>query len=84
MENTIIDERIDVAAVFKKDAVKPRWFVWNGRKYDVKEVTYTWGDTLGDAKVMHFAVSTASALFELSLNLASLEWRLEKSVIEGQ
>lgn len=81
MDNVIIDERIDVGAVFKKDAVKPRWFIWKGRKYDIKEVTYIWADTLGDAHVMRFAVSVGDTLFELSLNQKSLEWRLESSVM---
>ncbi|MGA2091335.1 MAG: hypothetical protein ABSH12_07750 [Endomicrobiales bacterium] len=82
MENVIIDQRIVVAAVFMKDMVKPKWFVWSGRKYDIKEVTYTWDDTDGNARIKRFAVSDGSTLFELSLNLNTLEWRLEKSVIE--
>lgn len=80
MDNVIIDERIDVGAVFRKDLVTPRWFVWNGRKHDIKEVTYIWEDTLGDARLMRFAVSDGATLFEISLNRRSLEWRLEQSV----
>ncbi len=79
MENVTIDERIDVGAVFKKNLVKPKWFVWKSRKYDIKEVTYTWQDASGEARMVHFAVSDGATLFEISLNLSSLEWRLEKS-----
>lgn len=81
MEQVVIDERIDVGAVFRKDAVKPRWFVWRGCKYEVKEVTYTWEDRVGAARLMLFAVSDGSTMFEISLNRSSLEWRLEKSAL---
>ncbi|MCX5778048.1 MAG: DUF6504 family protein [Elusimicrobia bacterium] len=81
MDTIIIDERIDVGAVFKKNIIKPRWFVWKGRKYAITEVTYTWEDTQGAARVMHFALSDGNTLFEVSLNLTSLEWRLEKSSV---
>jgi hypothetical protein len=33
MENLIINEPVDVGAAFVKNRIKPKWFVWNTRKY---------------------------------------------------
>lgn len=79
MESVIINESIDVAAVFSKNKIKPKWFLWNGRKYEVRETTYIWQDNLGEAKIIHFAVSDGATLFELSLNQKTMLWRLEKT-----
>ena len=82
MESVKIDEPIDVGAVFSKNKIKPKWFVWNNRKYEVKETTYIWHDNQGEAKFIHFAVTDGATLFELSLNQKTLAWRLEKTNVE--
>jgi hypothetical protein len=70
-----------VGAVFVKNKIKPKWFLWHNRKYAIKETTYTWHETEGEATVIHFTVTDGATLFELSLNQTSLAWRLEKSII---
>jgi len=77
MEKIKINEIIDVGAVFSKDRIKPKWFVWKKRKYAVKETTYTWKDRAGEAILIHFSVSDGATLFELCFNQKSLEWKLE-------
>ncbi len=39
---TEINESIKVGAIFgdNKKKLKPVWFVWSGRKYDIKKITY--------------------------------------------
>ena len=39
-----IEQPVKVGAVFgggKK--IRPVWFVWEGREYHIKDITYTWG-----------------------------------------
>ncbi|MBN1621566.1 MAG: hypothetical protein JW871_03130 [Endomicrobiales bacterium] len=77
-----INESIDVGAVFGKNRIKPKWFVWNGKKYQIKEITYTWKENQGEAKLIHFSVTDGATLFELCLNQKTLMWRLEKASVE--
>jgi hypothetical protein len=81
MESTVINEPVDVGAVFGKNKIKPKWFLWHNRKYQIQETTYTWHETEGEVAVIHFTVSDGATLFELSLNQKTLHWRLEKSII---
>lgn len=82
MDAETINESIDVGAVFGKNKIKPRWFVWNGRKIDVKEVTYTWKSREGDAVILYFAVTDGATSFELSLNQKTMCWILEKTNLD--
>ncbi|HBU70061.1 MAG TPA: hypothetical protein DEE98_06705 [Elusimicrobia bacterium] len=81
METVDINEIIDVAAVFKKNSVNPRWFVWKNRKYEIKEVSYIWNSRAGEKDLACFAVSDGATSFELSLDKNSLVWRLEKTSV---
>ena len=78
MEETT-EEIIDVGAVFGKNKVQPKWFLRNGRKYDIKEVTYTWRTRQGDAVILHFNVTDGANLFEISFNQKSMNWILERT-----
>ena len=81
MDTENINESIDVGAVFGKNKIKPKWFVWNGRKIDVKEVTYAWKAREGDAIIQYFAVTDGATSFELSLNQKTMQWMLNKTAI---
>jgi hypothetical protein len=81
MDSEIIDEIIDVGAVFGKAGIKPKWFVWEGRKYALKEVAYTWKDTEGNSVIMHFSVTDGATQFELTFNQKSMVWRLARTAV---
>lgn len=81
MDETIINELIEVGAVFGKNKVNPKWFVWKTRKYAIKETTFTWQDRQGEANMMFFSVTSGATLFEISFNQKTLAWRLEKTTI---
>ncbi|MFH1367999.1 MAG: hypothetical protein ABII64_02605 [Elusimicrobiota bacterium] len=83
MEETIINEPIDVGAVFGKNKIRPKWFLWKNRKYEIKETTFTWQDREGEANIIFFSVTDGATLFEISLNQKTLAWRLEKSTVNG-
>ena len=82
MDTTIINEPIVVGAVFSKNTVNPKWFIRENDKHTISEVTYTWETNLGNAKIINFAVTNGSTVFEISFNKKTLEWKLEKTVIE--
>lgn len=72
-----ITETIEVAAVFGKNKIKPKWFLRSGSKHDIKEITYTWRSRQGDAIVVHFTVSDGANIFEISFNQKSVSWALD-------
>ena len=73
-----IDKAVKVGAVFKNGAIHPAWFVWDGRRYGVKEVNYTWRMSKGLAEIHFFSVSDGINSFELSFNAREMTWTLTK------
>ncbi|MCX5725699.1 MAG: hypothetical protein NT030_00710 [Candidatus Saganbacteria bacterium] len=71
-----INENIQVGAIFRGSKIRPAWFVWEGRKYAVKDVTYSWYARDGDVIHSFFSVSDGVNLFEISFNLSTLNWKL--------
>lgn len=70
-------EKIRVAVIFGPgDRMRPVWFDWGNRKYAVKEVAYSWRESLGDAICIRFSVTDGANLFELTYNTAKLLWLL--------
>jgi hypothetical protein len=64
-----------VAVVFGPgNLVRPVWFELNLRKHEVRETTYRWESCLGNAVLLHYAVSDGEALYELVYNLVSQSW----------
>lgn len=74
----MIDERIAVGAVFQDNVVKPKWFIWNNRKYEVKAITFRWKNRIGADVVSYFSVSDGNNLYQISLSQKHLLWTLEK------
>lgn len=76
---TEVGDRIRVMAAFGKPyKIKPLKFSWSERVFDIKEVTYQWKSKEGQAEILHFCVSDGCNVFEISFNLQTLIWRLEK------
>jgi hypothetical protein len=73
-----VNALIKVGAVFKGDKIIPKWFVWEGRKYEIKEVNYTWQDRQGIEVLYHFAVTDGINYYELSFNNQKMVWKLKK------
>ncbi len=81
MDETIINEPIEVGAVFGRNKIRPKWFLWKKRKYEIKETTFTWQDRRGEANIMFFSVTDGATLFEISLNQKTMSWTLEKTAV---
>lgn len=61
--------------------MRPVWFDWRRRKYEVREVTYTWQERQGAATILHFAVSDGANLFELAYYAVGQVWAL--ALVDG-
>lgn len=71
-------ETIKVGAVFKGDKIIPKWFAWEGRKYEIKEINYNWLDKRGREKVHCFSVTDGVNNYELSFHSEKTVWKLNK------
>ncbi len=81
---TDMEEPIIVAAIFgKKPWLKPVWFIWKNRQYQIHKITYTWIDKEGQFKRYHFSVSDGANLFELCYHSERLSWQLAAMDTEG-
>lgn len=81
MEPTNIDKIIKVGAVFKGGQIIPRWFDYDSRRHDIKEVNYQWDDYEGAEKILLFSVTDAANTYEISFNLKRMIWKLNKTCI---
>jgi hypothetical protein len=74
-----IQETINVVASFGMPyRIKPVRFRWNGKLFEVKDITYVWQTKEGQTKIYHFSITDGKTLYELSFDTASLVWRLER------
>ena len=74
-----IGETISVVASFGLPyKIRPVRFRWNGKLFEVKEITYLWQTKEGRNRIYHFSISDGKTLYELSFDTSSLLWRLEK------
>ncbi len=73
---TAIHEPIKIGVIFDYGAVRPAWFLWGGRRYNVREVTQRWQVKEGRATVLHLGVTDGASLFELVFNQETLSWWL--------
>lgn len=72
-----IRKPIRVAVIFGPGGkIAPKWFELNNRKHEVKLTTYFWRDRVGEALLMHYAVSDGETLFELVYNTHEQIWSL--------
>ena len=75
-----LNERIQVFAWFKNGKILPRLFVWNNRKYKIREVTYKWQEHQGREVINCFTVSTGIDLYQISFNNITYGWRINKKI----
>jgi hypothetical protein len=81
---TEVRERVEVAVLFGKgEKVRPVWFVWNGKKIRIQEITYRWREQEGDETFYHFSVADGTTLYELSYAGRRLLWELRAVEVEG-
>lgn len=70
------EEPVSVGAVFTKGQVIPQYFLWQGRRITVREVTYRWLDRVGNVLLYYIAVTDGANAYELCYNTQRLTWHL--------
>ncbi len=80
MELKELNQTVKVGAVFKGDKIIPKWFAWEGRKYEIKTVNYNWLDKEGREKLHCFSVTDGANNYELSFHTEKTIWKLTKIV----
>jgi hypothetical protein len=83
MDSTNINKIIKAGVVFSGGKIFPKWFLYDNKKHEIKDVNYTWEDRDGLEKLMLFSVSDDSNTYELSFNLKRMIWKLEKVCIKA-
>ncbi len=73
---TEIDEPVQVETFFSGQKIIPRWFVWDGRRITVKEITQTWEENESGRKTFNFAVYDGQTIFRIEFCPAELRWVL--------
>ena len=79
---TSINEHISTGVIFSSGRIIPRFFVWKKKKYQIEKVTYRWRSKIGSVPVLHFSVKCQASVYELSYNLKTSDWCLEKVYVE--
>jgi hypothetical protein len=74
------DEKpIEVGAIFEKGKIKPSFFIHNGIRHPVKEITYYWQEKRGAETLHFFSLTDGANLYKIYFNNQKLHWRLVES-----
>jgi len=78
-----LDDPIEVEVHFGQHGMRPRWFVWQGRRRLIQAITCTWNER--DGMLVHrcFSVRDGQALYELRFDARALRWFLTKIALAG-
>ena len=80
---TAIHEPIKAGVIFDHGVVRPAWFIWGGRHYEVRAVTQRWQAKEGQAVILHLGVTAGDNLFEPAFNQQTLTWSLASVEFDG-
>ena len=75
-----LNERIEVMAYFKAGKIYPRLFIWNNKKYKIRQITYNWQERQGEEVINYFSVNTGADLYHISFNNNSNGWRIDNII----
>ena len=73
-----LNDPIEVDVRFSERGMRPLWFMWQGRRRVVREVTCAWSERDGALVHRWFSVSDGDTLHELRFDASSLRWHLMK------
>ena len=76
----LLSESIQVLAFFSGTKIYPRMFIWNNKKYKVKNITYNWQERQGREVINYFSIDTGSDLYQISFNNTSYSWKIDKII----
>jgi len=76
----ILNERIEVLALFKNSRIYPKSFTWNNKEYQIDSITYNWQQHLGQALVSYFSVLCSGQIYQISFNNTTFRWQIDKLI----
>ena len=76
----VLDERIDVLALFKYAKIYPQSFTWNNKEYKIDKITYNWQERIGQALINYFSVSCAGSMYQISFDNSTFRWQIDRLI----
>ena len=77
-------EQIDVEVFYGgKNRMKPLWFIWNGKKYQIASVNHVWKERDGREVFYCFSVSDEANTYLLRYNTLQMQWVICGIYTEG-
>ena len=83
MQVETIDEPVEVGARFGARGMRPVWFLWQGNRCDITEITSTWCERDGAQVHYCFSVMSGAGWYELRFDSRALRWRLTSVALDG-
>lgn len=81
---TLIEEPVDVSAVFRGGKLRPTAFLWRGRRYDIRRVMGTYRAPKGRYLELYYSVmSDNPEVYELRFSTEGMSWSLVRVHGEG-
>ncbi|MBC7247423.1 MAG: hypothetical protein H5T73_06565 [Actinobacteria bacterium] len=81
---TLVEEPVDVSAVFRGGKLRPTAFLWRGRQYRVRRVLGSYRDMKGRYLELHYSVmSDTPEVYELRFSTDGMRWSLVRVHSEG-
>ena len=77
-----LHDPVEVSVHFGRRGMRPVWFIWQGRRRPVHEVTCVWNERDGSLLYRCFSVTDQRALYELRFDVRALRWWLTKTACE--
>ncbi len=78
-----IHETVRVAGIFKQSQFRPVWFDWQGRRFDVDNITLVSDYNQGQVKHTIYSIEAQGNLYRLLHDLQSQDWYLEQVWMDG-
>ena len=81
---TLVEEPVDVSAVFRGGKLRPTAFLWRGRNYRVRRVLGTYRTVKGRYLELHYSVMSENPeVYELRFSTEGMSWSLVRVHSEG-
>jgi hypothetical protein len=78
------EEKIQVGVICGGEVrMRPEWFVWKGKRYQVSRVNHVWKESQGRELLYFFSVSDAVNTYLLCYQAMNMEWKICGTYTEG-
>jgi len=73
-----INEPIEAQVDFRGAKVRPRFFKWRNKIYEIEKVNMVHQERQGNDRVYYFSVTDSVNFFRLAFFTRDLSWRIEE------